>query len=177
MDRKQKEKIINKAYRLGKEYEGKYRGCSQCTLGALEDAFKLEKGELFTASTALAGGGGLTTASGCGGFTGGALFIGKFLGRSGKDFKKISSSKSGIFTVVKELHERFAEKYGSVICRDIQRKIFGRSFNLFDSQEKQKFNEMGAHIDKCPLVVANAAKWTAELILKEHIQLFESFEG
>ncbi|MCK5587647.1 MAG: C_GCAxxG_C_C family protein [Candidatus Lokiarchaeota archaeon] len=49
----------------------------------------------------------------------------------------------------RKLYKRFKDKYGSVICRDIQKKIFGRSFNLKDPQEFKDFEEAGAHVDKC----------------------------
>ncbi len=174
MEEKNKDRIINKAFCLGKEYESRYRSCAQCTVGALEDAFNLKSGELFKASTALAGGGGLTIVSGCGGFAGGSLFIGKILGRNKKDFNT-SSSKSGVYGVVKNLYDRFIKTYGTVICKDIQKNIFGKSFNLLDYKEKEEFHKVCGSKDKCPLVVGRASRWTAELILKEHSQLFKYF--
>jgi hypothetical protein len=36
-----------------------------------------------------------------------------------------------------------------------------------DPKEYEEFEKAGAHIDKCPTVSGNAAKWTVEIILKE----------
>jgi len=54
-------------------------------------------------------------------------------------------------------------------CKEIQKKIFGRSFNLRDDEEKQLFREAGAHKDddKCCAVVGDGARWATEIMLKE----------
>lgn len=49
------------------------------------------------------------------------MFVGQFIGRKRKHFAE-SSSSTGIFQIIKELHDRFIEEYGSVICSDIQKK-------------------------------------------------------
>jgi len=51
------------------------------------------------------------------------------------------------------------------LCKDVQRKLFGRSFNLLDPKDYAEFEKAGAHVDKCPSVSGNAAKWAAEIIL------------
>ena len=38
---------------------------------------------------------------------------------------------------------------------------------LNTEEEKEKFEEAGAHEDKCTSVVAKASQWTAELLLEE----------
>jgi hypothetical protein len=40
-----------KAYKLGKEYEKTYRGCSQCVIAALQDAPDIRNDEVFKAAT------------------------------------------------------------------------------------------------------------------------------
>lgn len=65
---------------------------------------------------------------------------------------KESSSSTGILKIIREFHDRFIEEYGSIICSDIQKKIFGRSFNLLDK-------------DKCPIVVGKAAVWIVEIFM------------
>jgi hypothetical protein len=51
-----------------------------------------------------------------------------------------------------------------VICRDIQQKILGRGYYLRDPEEFEKFEKAGAHAEKCPSVVGNAAAWVAEIL-------------
>ena len=65
------------------------------------------------------------------------------------------------------LNQKYVEKYGSVICRKVQEKIFGRSYDLWNSEEKKLFEKVGGHVDKCTTVVADAAGWATELILDE----------
>lgn len=163
---------IRRAYELGVKYESLYRGCCQCTLAALQDAFNKKDDGTFKVSTGLATGIGLIGSAGCGGYSGGALFVGQFIGRERKDFTKISSSDTEIFPIIKELHDKFIEEYGTIICMDIQKKIFGRSFYLLEKDERALFEEMGSHKDKCPVVVGKAAAWTAEIVLK-HPEIFK----
>ncbi len=101
------------------------------------------------------------------------MFVGQFIGRKRKHFSE-SFSSTGIFQIIKELHDRFIEEYGSVICSDIQKKLFGRSFNILNKDDKILFEKMGAHKDKCPIVVAKAAAWMVEIILK-HPELFNIY--
>ena len=150
-------KLIKKAFNLGKEYETSYRGCAQCTLGALQDTFNLREDSVFKASTGLATGIGLMGSSACGGYSGGALFMGQLIGRDREHFTMESSSKSGIFNMVKLLHQKYMAEYDTVTCHNIQDKIFGRSFDLHEKEEKEIFEKMGGHRDKCPYIVGKAA--------------------
>ncbi|MFO7683808.1 MAG: hypothetical protein R6X34_27575, partial [Chloroflexota bacterium] len=58
---------------------------------------------------------------------------------------------------------------GTVICGKIHEKIYGRSFNLRNDDEKQAFRDAGAHEreDGCCAVVGDGARWATELILDE----------
>lgn len=38
---------------------------------------------------------------------------------------------------------RFVQEYGSCLCKDVQKKIFGRSFNFWDEKEKEIFEKSG----------------------------------
>lgn len=162
---------IMKAYELGVKYESEYRGCCQCALGALQDAFDKGDDSVFKASTGFATGTGLMGDAGCGAYSGGALFVGQLIGRERTNFDQ-SSSASGIFQVIEEFHSKFINEYGSVICSDIQDKIFGRHFHLMDKEEKILFEKMGGHRDKCPFVVGKASAWMAEIILN-HQDIFK----
>ncbi|ODV49185.1 MULTISPECIES: C-GCAxxG-C-C family protein [Methanohalophilus] len=68
------------------------------------------------------------------------------------------------------VREEFIDEYGSIICNDIQKEVFGKSYNLWDPQEFEAFEEAGGHDDKCPSVTGNAAKWTAKVLLDEGIE-------
>ncbi len=45
--------VMEKAYQLGKKYEQTYKGCSQCVIAALQDAFNIRNEDVFKAATGL----------------------------------------------------------------------------------------------------------------------------
>lgn len=159
--------IAQRAYERGFYYEKHYRGCAQCTIAALLDAFELEDDNLFRSSSALSAGGGLTCSGSCGGFIGGLMFIGSLLGRRREFFDNDNDFKYTSFELGKKLHDRFEKEWGSVICKDIHNKIFGKTFDLYNPEEKKQFDEAGAHTTKCTDVVGKASQWTVEIIWDE----------
>jgi C_GCAxxG_C_C family probable redox protein len=161
-----KEILLNEVYQLAFKYEQEYHCCSQCTVAALQEVFQIKSEELFSTSFALGGGLANTCEGTCGALAGGAMVISYFYGRRHEEFfKGIPNKKANYLT--KELYDRFVQEYGSCLCKDVQKKIFGRSFNFWNEKEKELFEKSGGHIDKCPSVVAKGAKWTAEIIWDE----------
>jgi hypothetical protein len=123
---------------------------------------------LFRASNVFAAGMGLFGDGACGGYSGGLLYLGTYAGRRFEFFDNDKAEKDLSMRLAEKLHTRFIETYGSVICHDIHRDIFGRAFFIRDSEEKVAFEEAGAHTkDKCPAVVGTAAQWTAEILMEE----------
>ena len=61
--------------------------------------------------------------------------------------------------------ENWSRDHG--VCKDVHQKLFGRAFKLLDPEEYQEFEKAGAHVDKCPSVSGNVARWTAEIILDD----------
>ena len=61
---------------------------------------------------------------------------------------------------------KFIRQYGSILCPQVQEKIYGRSFNLQDPADWKAFTDAGAHTDptKCMSVVGNAARWALETL-------------
>ncbi len=167
MNQEKKNTYIHSAHKLGFTYEKTYRGCAQCTLAAVQDALQIKDEQLFRAASSLASGGGLTCAGSCGGFSAGLMLIGSLFGRRRDHFDNDDDYKYTAFRMGRELHDRFIETYGTIICEQIHLRLFGRTYNLYDAQDKQQFNNDGGHTDKCTSVVANAASWTTELLLDE----------
>ena len=163
----EKKTVIQRAYSLGFEYEQKYRGCSQCTLAAIQDALDVRNDMLFKAGSGLASGGGLMCDGVCGGYSGGVMMMSTFFGRRRERFDDDREEKYCAFRMAKALQEKFAREYGSIICKEIHIKLFNRTFDLWDANEKAAFEQAGAHADKCTSVVANASAWATELILEE----------
>jgi C_GCAxxG_C_C family probable redox protein len=132
---------------------------------ALQDAFGIRNDDVFKAATALAGGGGGTIDGSCGAYSGSIMVMSWLRGRVRDSFSDQNSMQKA-FLLANKLHEKFIQEYGSVLCRDVQTKVFGRPFYLADPEEFSKFEKAGAHDIHCPEVVGKAAQWAAEIILE-----------
>ncbi len=164
-----KETIAKKAYELGFTYEQTYRGCAQSVIAALQDSFGIQDPDLFRAASGLASGGGLTCSGSCGAYVGAVMFIGSLLGRRREFFDNDNDFKYTTFALAKQLHDRFIEEYGTLLCCEIHKKIFGRTYDMTNDADKKQFNADGAHVDKCTVVVAKGAQWCVE-ILYDHLK-------
>lgn len=159
------EEILTKAYELGFKYENEYHGCCQCVLAAIQDTLGIENGAVFKAGTGLAAGIGLTGAGSCGALSGGVMAISSQIGRDRMNFRDEEMVSYQTFELANKLYNRFIIEYGSGICYEIQKKLFGRTFNLWDATEYEEFEKAHGHSRVCPSVVGNAAKWTVEILL------------
>jgi C_GCAxxG_C_C family probable redox protein len=162
-----KKELLEKAYKLGFEYEKTYKGCSQCVIAAIQDTLGIRDDTVFKAGTGLAGGGGLTGIGACGGYAGGVMVLSQLLGRERSRFDDPERIRFKSFELAKQLADEFIREFGSIICRDVQTKIFGRPYYLRDPEEFNKFEEAGGHDDKCTDVVGKAAQMAVKIILDE----------
>ena len=90
----------------------------------------------------------------CGGYSASILGIGMSMGRSVEDLKtknKVEQLKG--FELSQRLHEEFIDCYGSVVCGNIHKSIFGQSYIVARPDEKAAFEEAGAHTIRCTTVV------------------------
>lgn len=159
-----KDEILEKVYNLAFKYEAERGSCPQCVLSALYETLDIGDPATVQAVDALAGGTALSTEGTCGALVGGLLAISSIVGRTYEDFSA-GERKRRVFLYSKKLYDKFVEEYGSPVCKDVHKKLFGRTFKLLDPKEYQEFEKAGAHVDKCPSVSGNAAKWAAEIIL------------
>ncbi len=166
-DSKTAEELIKKAYDVGFEYEKVYRGCSQAALGAIFDVLNIKDDGVFKAATGFAGGGGLCGVSVCGGYAAGVLAISKLLGRERSNFKDPEGVRFENFKLVRKFTQQYTEELGSLICRDVQIRKFGRPYYIADPDEFNKFEEAGGHRDKCTDVVGKATQLAVKFILEE----------
>lgn len=159
------ENAAEKAYQLGKKYEQIYTGCSQCVIAALQDTFNIRNDAIFKAATGLAAGGGASIDGSCGAYSGGIMVLSYLMGREREDFADSGGILLRNFELIRRLRDEFIQEYGSVICCNIQTKIFGRSYYLADMDEFEMFEKAGGHDAlHCPEVVGKAARWAATLI-------------
>lgn len=161
--------LIERAYRLGFDYEKKYRGCSQCALAAIYDTLGFGDDNVFRAATGFAGGGGLTGISVCGGYAAGVMAISTLCGRERSAFSDPEGTRFKTFELIRGYTRSYIEALGSVICRDIQTRFFGRPFYIADPDDFAKFEAAGGHDDKCTQVVGLAARLAVEYILEQKL--------
>jgi C_GCAxxG_C_C family probable redox protein len=159
--------ILKKTYELGFANVQDFRSCAQCTVAAVQDTLGLRNDFIFRAAYGLSGGYSNIGDGPCGGYSGGCIMISLFFGRRREFFNDDEENKLCTKNIVKRLHDMFIEKYGTIICKEIQKKIFGRTYNLWDSRDMAQFDEDGGHTEKCNTVVGLASQWAVELILDE----------
>ena len=164
---KAKQELLDKAYKLGFEYEKVYRGCSQCVIAAIQDTLDIRDDSVFKAGTGLAGGGGLTGIGVCGGFVGAVMVLSQLVGRERSNFEDPEGIRYKTFGLARRFLENYTRELGSIICRDIQLIKFGRPYYIADADDFEKFEAAGGHVDKCPDVVGKAAQLAVQLILDE----------
>jgi C_GCAxxG_C_C family probable redox protein len=168
-ERQVREELIERAYQLGFDYEKKYRGCSQCTIAAIYDTLDFNDDNVFKAATGFAGGGGLTGISVCGGYAAGVMAISHLCGRERSNFSDPDGIRFRTFKLIREFTRRYTQELGSIICREIQTRIFGRPFYIADPDDFAKFEAAGGHDDKCTQVVGLATRLAVEYILEQKL--------
>jgi len=165
------EEVEKRAYK----YEKEYHNCGQCTLLTIQEMFGLTSDDALKASTGFAGGIG-RRGSVCGALLGGVMALGLLYGRDQETMKHPDAEVRArrreeiglkLGTLIKKLSAKFDEEYGSIICNDIETKIFGRSFDKWNPEDRKEKERLGGHDDKCPKVVGKATRWVAQLILEE----------
>lgn len=158
------------AYQLGFEYEKIYHGCGQCALAAVLDTLGKFGEPVFEAATGLSGGIGLAGDATCAALISAILAIGMIYPRRREQFDGDRDNKYRTFAMVQRLRECYLQRYGTITCHEIHRHKMGRAFDLRDPAEREAFEAVGAHEDKCTDVVAQAAKWAVEIIGDELIE-------
>ncbi len=164
------EEIINKAEELATQYEAKYKGCGQCTFLAIVDALRwggLEliteemEDRLFSGICVLTAGVSMTGDGTCGAVASSVLAIGIALGipRKGQD---VSLLRNACATVRDTILDRYYREYRSILCKDVQRKFFGKAWDLTSDEMSHEF--LGI-THGCTIM--QTARWAVEIILDE----------
>ncbi len=163
------EQILNKAYKLGIEYELKCTGCAQTVIAAIFEALGIWNDDIFKAGSGLADGLGLTGDGSCGALVGASMVISYLFGREKKHFKNMMKPFKS-YKLVKQLHSRYVEKYSSCRCLDVQKSTMGRTWNLWDQNELRDAFKSGM-LDNCSKVVGNTARFATRIILENGYKL------
>jgi C_GCAxxG_C_C family probable redox protein len=167
MDEKAKKQVVDKAYDLGFKNEEQYGGCGQCVVAALQDALDMPNDAVFKSMSGYAGGGATVGDGSCGAYVAGILFLSGLKGRERDNFADPERVRFESFALARKLHRKFIDEFGTIICREMQMKLFGRPYYLPDPDEMKKFLDAGGHTTHCPDVCGKAAKWAAEIAFEE----------
>lgn len=159
-----------KAYDLAFNYEKNEKNCSQSTIRAILEVYNdKDLADHYQHLAGFSAGGGCLGDGCCGAYAAGIFFFGMKTGRRIGDIgadpedPRGSSKNMDNFMLVKKLHDKFIQKFGSVTCHGIHRKLYGRPYNIIDEDEKEKFEKAGAHDWGCTSVCGLGAKWTVEI--------------
>lgn len=161
--------IKQELYRAAFEYEKKYGGCAQCTMAAINEHLLSINNDVFASATALAAG-IASTGNMCCACVGSIMALGTIKGRTYQnlDTEIGNVNKMATNEVAKKIIQRFEEKYGSCLCKDIQEKLLGRGYDMTLPEEREAFLVAGGHGDYgCPTVTGNAVIWLYEELEKE----------
>lgn len=165
-----KEEIIKKAEELGIEYEAKYKGCGECTFLAIVDALRwggLEiipedmEERLFPGLCVLTAGVSMTGDGTCGAVASSVLAIGLALGIP-REGQHVSLLRTACATIRDTILDKYYQEYRSILCKDVQRKYFGKAWDL--TSDKMSLEFLG--ITK-GCTIMQTAKWATEIILDE----------
>jgi len=159
-------KVLDEVEQKAKEAELHYHGCCRSTLYGLKQHFDFIPEELVTAATALSGGCGSSGGS-CGAYCAGLLAIGLKFSPPIEDLSAEGEAKS---TRNRErilaFRDAFQKEFGTTMCADIQERVFGRSFNQWDTKQREEFMNRPDHYEKCSYVVAKGARMATEFLLE-----------
>ncbi len=167
---KKRDEIVRKANELAIEYEQKYKGCGQCTFLAVIDALRwggLEiipkdmEDRLFSGVCVLTGGVGLSGDGTCAAIASAALVVGLALGIQRETFDE-AGFRENCATVRNALLTKYYQKYNSLLCKDVQRKFFGKAWDLTRADTGAEF--LGI-TEGC--IIMETAMLTTEIILDE----------
>lgn len=101
----------------------------------------------------------------CGALTGAIMSIGLVAGR--RRIEDVDAYQS-CMKLALEVREKFLERVGHTICAEIQKILLGRSYRMYDEEDRQRFHDDGGHERTgCPGVCGKAARIASEIILRE----------
>jgi hypothetical protein len=167
-----KKELSEKAYGFGFNFEKFSHSCSQSTVAAIHRLVKMDD-VVVKVATSLCGGNSLNMLGACGGISGGIIALDYFFGRPVErmacqaDLQADTDAVGEAASITGLLVDKYVQHFGSYLCCNIQRKLYGRFYWVRDEQESSKLVAAGAHEGpaKCNDVVGNAARWTMEILL------------
>jgi len=159
-DQGSREDILRQLDEKAREYLSISRNCAQSSFSALSDQFGLGDGTIRKALSPFPG--IALRGETCGAVVGSLLALGLVYGQD----------KLGPEEWIKSLRpcrafcRAFEKEFGSTMCGEVLRTVFGRTFNLADPAEAEEWRKAGSR-EKCPTVVVAGCRIAAEIIMEK----------
>jgi C_GCAxxG_C_C family probable redox protein len=166
------DELVKEIRRRAHGYD-QYSGCSQSVLLALQEGLGIGDLESFKAATVLSGGVARRGET-CGALLGALMGLGLVSGREEiEDTPQYVQAMGLANEICDRFQRRLEEEFGfeepldSTLCSEIQTRIYGRSFDLRDPEDREAFLEAGGHSDEgCYKVCGIGAEVAAEKLLE-----------
>ncbi len=173
----EKRDLLNQIENAARSYEEEYGGCAKSTLAAIQRFLGLCDGEafkaVFQATDALTGGVAYHQEM-CGAVIAGVMAISLVYGpekmevllpQSGHKPSQASQRHKEAVERGYCFVETFKRDFGGVTCKDVQKRVTGKYWDMRDPKDLAAFITKPYH-DKCGLVTGKAARLAAEAILE-----------
>jgi len=159
-----REDILNQLEQKAGDYEEMSRNCAQGSLLALQEQFHLGDGSALKAATVMPG--IASRGETCGAVIGSLMAIGLAYGRDRLD------DWEGYMRALRQalrFCRRFEKEFGSLMCRDVQKLVLGKSYNMADIAGSEEFEKDNGY-KKCRVPPGKAARIAGEIIMERGIR-------
>jgi C_GCAxxG_C_C family probable redox protein len=165
--------LLDRVEKKASYYMNRFGGCGQCSLRALQEELNLPGGTTALKAAGFTNMGIALTGNICGALLGGIMAMGLASGREDlsdptypqPEVVDESTKLPRSLILIRRFYQRFVQEFGSWSCRDLQIRIFGRSFETVILEEEEAFHKAGGHV-ACVGLVGKAARMAAETILE-----------
>jgi C_GCAxxG_C_C family probable redox protein len=171
MSIEEKNAILNRVQERASSYQFEYCGCGRSIALSLLEEFDIPYGDLALKAASFSCLGIARTGNTCGALIGGIIALGLAYGGNNNDYySQIIHSDAEdthderTYEVVQKYCRKFEQEMGGFNCRDIQQKLFGRTYNLLNPAEHREFTEENR--EQCSVQVGKAARLVAEAMLE-----------
>ena len=165
--------LLDKANELGYNFVKNSGSCSQSTVAALHEILCFDP-MLTKAATSLCGGTAIQHLGTCGALAGGIMVLDYYTGRPPEKMSYHEHVQENTdlleesFVGPKLLAERFIRKYGTILCPQLERNLYGRIYYGADPDEarKKKARQELIAPNDCFGIVGDVSRWVMEILLE-----------
>ena len=161
-----KQEIIDLCGKTAREVQIRDDVCSRSLLIGLKAYFDYIPDELIRASSSLCGGAGAASGS-CGTYTCGLLAEGWKYNVPLKDELEDPSKFDKNQEKFMGWRDRFLKEFGTTLCPEIQKQVYGRSYDFTKPEDCAVYFQITDHATQCANIVERATRLCAEYLLED----------